>query len=275
MDTSFKPTPHKEAVAIISGKPVVAADVFHQMLPELRARVFTVSGIESANVLQRVRDSIADVAIGGENGQTWDQAKKDIAEQLDPWLGDGADTRAEMVLRMNAFQAFSASIYRAAQADEDTTHLQYLHGECAVPTPSHLALNGIILPKDDPFWDTHTGPWGHIGCVCYVRPMNPDLVEEAKAEDEGENPEDRNVITGAAAKQLRQGILMRDGRRHDVSPDGPDNSGFKWHPDDLRIPLKELEKKYDPETWTAFQQWASQQMLSKTQSVWDWLKGGK
>jgi hypothetical protein len=270
MDADFSPSPHKEAAALISGKTAVTREVFDKLLPELRARVFTISGIESANVLQAARDAVASVPLGD---QTWDEAKQEIVDQLDPYLGDGSEKRAEMVLRVNGFTAFSASIYNVAQADEDTTHLQYLHGECEVPTPSHLALNGIVLPKDDPFWDTHFGPWGHLGCVCYARPMNEDLVEDERAkDDEQDNPENKNVIEGPALKQLRDGNFMRDGKRYDVSVDGPDNSGFKWNPGDLHIPLKDLAAKYDPETWSDFQTYAQGVLLNKKQSLWDWLK---
>jgi hypothetical protein len=268
MDSDFSPKPNKEAADIISGKPVLVKRVFNQLLPEIKARAFTVAGIESANALQRIRDAVTAVPMGD---QTWDEAKQQIVDELDPYLGDGADYRAELVLRVNSFQAFSATVHNAGMADDDTVAFQYLHGECQVPTPSHLALNGIIVPKDDPFWETHTGPWGHLGCVCYKRPMNPDFVADERAKDEGKNPEDRNVIEGAALKQLNHGTIIRDGQRHDITIDGPDNSGFKWNPGDLKIPLKDLEAKYDPEVWSEFQKNAQKQMLATGVSVWDWL----
>lgn len=271
MEADFSPRPHKEAVALIAGKQPVTKKVFNQLLPELRARAFTVAGISSMDALQRIRDAVSSVPLGANGGQTWDQAKAQIVDELDPYLGDGADYRATLILRTNGFQAFSSSIHNAGMADEDTTHFQYLHGECKVPTPSHLALNGIVLPKDDPFWETHTGPWGHLGCVCYLRPMNPDLVDDEKAKDEKRNPEDRNVITGPALKQLHHGDILRAGVHYDVNIDGPDNSGFSWSPGDFKIPLKELEKRYDPEVWSEFQTWAQKEMLNDNQSVWDWL----
>jgi len=273
MEKDFSPAPHKEAVALLTGKPVMVKRVFNQLLPELKARAFTVAGIESANCMQRIRDAVASVPLGGKEGMTWDEAKKSIVDELEPYLGDGADYRAELVLRVNTFQAYSASIHEAGMADEDTTHFQYLHGECEVPTPSHLALNGVVLPKDDPFWETHTGPWGHLGCVCYKRPMNPDLVADERAKDKDRNPDNQAVLDGPALKQLNHGTLIRDGQKYDTNIDGPDNSGFKWSPGDFKIPLKDLEKKYDPEVWTQFQSFAQKQMLSKTRSVWDWLNG--
>lgn len=276
MDTSFATSPNKEAVALIHGLRPVASSVFYGLLPELRARAFTVSGVEGANVLQRVRDAIAALPQGiGPDGKDyiWDTQAKEIAAELEPFLGEeGAARRAEILLRTSGFQAFSTTIWNIAQADDDTTHLQYIHGDQAKdPTPSHLALDGIVLPKDDPFWQTHTGPWGHLGCVCYVRPMNEDLVAEAQAKDDQlSNPEARNVLDGQTLDQLHNGTLMREGRRHDVSPPEGERA-FKWHPDDLRIPLDDLKQRYDQPIWDAFQLWSMKTLISPHTTVWNWL----
>ena len=277
---AFSPRPHQEAIALLKSKRPVAPKVFFGLLPELRGRAFTVSGLEGAAVLQRCRDAIAALPQGiREDGKgiTWDSQKKLLADEMEPYLGEeGAQTRAQLLLRVHTFQAYSSSIYRTAQADDDTTHLQYIHGDQAKdPTPSHVALNGIILPKDDPFWATHTGPWGHLGCVCYVRPMNPDLVAEARQQDQrniaaGAPPENANVLEGPAAKHLRQGTLLRNGQRFDVSPpEGP--SAYRWHPEDLRIPIGELKRRYDPAVWADFEHWAKNTFALPSTTVWNWL----
>jgi SPP1 gp7 family putative phage head morphogenesis protein len=266
--TDYKPTPHKEAADLIRGKPAVTREVFDNLLPELRARAFTITGVEGANVQQRIRDAIAALP----EGATWDDVKKDVVSELDPYLGDGAEKRAELLIRTHGFQAFQASNWQVAQADEDTTHLQYLATEDGKARDSHIALNGLILPKDDPFWETHLPPWDW-GCRCRVRPMNPDMVEEAREEDEQRAPENRLVAEGAVAKQLRNGTLMRDGRRYDVTP--PAESGransYQWHPDNLTIPLDELRQRYDATTFAAFEAYAKGTALKKGFSLWDWL----
>lgn len=267
MDTDFSPQPHQEAIDLIQGKPPVTRAVFDEMLPELRGRVFTVTGIEGANVLQRVRDAIA----GLPAGKTWDQAKDDVVAELDPFLGEGAEGRAELLLRTHAFQAFQASNWRVAQEDVDTTHLQYLATEDDRVRDSHLALNGIILPKDDPFWDEHYPPW-EWNCRCRVRPMNPDLVDEARQQDEQRSPDDQLVMEGPSLRKLNEGTLIRDGRAYDVtSPAESDPNAFQWHPDNLRLPLAELKARYDPEVWAQFEAYAKSNLMEDGQSVWDWL----
>ncbi len=44
---------------------------------------------------------------------------------------------------------------------------EYRHGDSAVPRPEHLAWDGLILPADDPWWQTHYPPNGW-GCKCKV-----------------------------------------------------------------------------------------------------------
>ena len=271
MLADFQPTPHEEAIALIRNKPVVTRDVFDQMLPEIRGRVFTITGVEGANTMQRIRDEIAGLA----EGVPWETAKQSIADQLEESLGEeGAERRATLLLRTHGFQAFQASNWRVAQEDDDTTHLQYLATEDDHVRDSHLALNGIILPKNDPFWDTHLPPW-EWGCRCRVRPMNPEFVDEARQDDQDRNPEDRLVIEGPALEQLRNGTLMRETRRYDVTPPSESNreSGYAWHPDDLRIPLEELKARYDAPVWEAFEVHARKTIVAKGKSLWTWLNG--
>ena len=281
MAFTFTPAPNETALSLIRGRSPVASEVFYNLLPELRSRAFTVSGLEGANVLQRVRDAIAALPQGiGPDGQayTWETQKREIADDLEAanFSEEAADRRANLLLRVNGFQAFSSTIWQIAQADDDTTHLQYIHGDQAKdPTPSHEALDGIVLPKDDPFWNTHTGPWGHLGCVCYVRPMNDDLVDEERQKDaqkiaDGAPPENVNVIEGKRRTALENGGFDRDGKHFDVSP--PDDPGaFKWHPDDLRLPLGELKQRYDPPVWEAFELWSRKNMAFEGTTVWNWL----
>jgi SPP1 gp7 family putative phage head morphogenesis protein len=267
METQFTiQSPNKEAAALLLGKKPVTADVFYGLLPELRGRAFTISGVEGASVLQRCRDHIAGIALG----ENWDDAKARLIDELDPFLGDGSERRAELLLRNQGFQAFQASAWRTSQLDDDTTHLQYLTMEDDRVRDSHTALNGIVLPKDDPFWRSHTPPWDW-NCRCQVVPMNPDQVAEEKAADQKRNPEDRNVLEGAVADQARMGTLIRGGQRYSVLPD--ERAGaWHWDPRDLRLPIGELALRYDPQTWQEFQHWARTHFVDDDKTtVWNWL----
>lgn len=261
--------PHEEAIAFLRGKPVVSRTVFNRLLPELRSRAFAVSGIEGFDQLQRIRDAITSLP----GGATWEEAKAEVMTQLDA-LGEGAERRAELLLRTHGFQAFQAANWSAAQADEDTTHLQYLATEDDRVRDSHLALNGLILPKDDPFWQRHYPPW-EWGCRCRVRPINPDLLEEARARDATAAPDDRWVMEGPALERLRQGQLVRNGRAYDVSSPADRPGGekaFQWSPGDLHLDVTRLAERYEPDIWAQFRDWAGGAEVRPGLSVWEWLQ---
>ncbi|MCF6267624.1 MAG: hypothetical protein L3J57_13925, partial [Desulfuromusa sp.] len=46
-------------------------------------------------------------------------------------------------------------------------YLEYRHGDSLQPRPLHLAWDGLVLPADDPWWQTHYPPNGW-GCKCKV-----------------------------------------------------------------------------------------------------------
>jgi SPP1 gp7 family putative phage head morphogenesis protein len=284
--------PHEEAAALIRGKPAVTKEVFDRLLPELRARAMTVTGLEGLGAVERIRDEIATYARGqtaaGE-AVTWKNAKAEIVKVLDAaqFSPVAAERRATLLLRTHGFQAFQAANWRVGMEDDDTTHWQYLATEDSHVRDSHLALNGLVLPKHDPFWDKHFPPW-EWGCRCRVRPMNPDLVGEERALDAGRKPEDRLVLEGPALERLRAGQIVRgelkdrDGRSvgmgaHDVTPPadkaGDGRKAFAWHPGELKLSLADLKSRHDPAVWGDFEQWAKATPIEPGKSVFDWISG--
>ena len=83
----WEPTPNEEAAKFIADKAPVARSVFRGLLPELRGRAFSIAGIESADVLQAVRDRIAEIP----RGASWDAVKQDVLRDISPWLVNTED----------------------------------------------------------------------------------------------------------------------------------------------------------------------------------------
>ena len=267
-------TPHTEAAGIISAKLVVTKAVSDQLLPELRCRVFTVTGIETVSVLQSLRDQIASLP----RGANWEDVKAGLVNEMSPYLGEeGARQRATLLLRTHAFQAFQTANWRLAQEDEDTTHLQYLATEDKHVRHTHLALNGVILPKDDPFWDEHYPPW-EWNCRCQVRSMNPDMVADEKEADKKRKPEQNLVFEGAMLKKLQEGELIRFKPGTEIStvyhvfpPQG--KTAFRFHPKNLRISLDVLQARYEPQVFAQFQAFAKATEIQAGLTVWAWAAG--
>lgn len=281
MDLLLKPVPHDQASAFIANKPVLAREAFDNLLPDLKARAFTITGIEAANVMQNVRDRIAELPQGAD----WDKVKADIADKISPWLDTGAEEsggqpssmsaserRAELLLRQHGFQAYAAANEEVMQRQKDAfPFAQYLGAEDERERPSHFALNNIILPVDDPFWETHTGPWDW-GCRCQKVPLQSDDVAAIQAEDANKKPEEQRVIDGPRLQALRENRLITAGpggmpQFVNVAP----SANYTFNPKTLVMDVKALEQRYDPETWDTFTKWAKIQQTERGVSVWQWL----
>lgn len=152
-------------------------EIYSQMLPEIRARAFAVSGIEDMKKLARIQEAIAKVPEGGD----WRTARGKIAEET-----GGSQAQAENLLRTNAFQAYAAARHRSQMGDTEVfPYLKYVTVGDGRVRDSHARLNGTILRKDDPFWETHYPPWDW-GCRCVAVELTEEMARQEQAEGTGE-----------------------------------------------------------------------------------------
>ena len=282
-DFLFAPTPHAEAVDFIKSKPVVSREVFDNLLPDLRARAFLITGIESANVVQGIRDRIADIPAGA----NWDDVKKDIVADLHPFLANdddpdnmiAAERRAELLMRMHGFQAYQAAQYNVMERQKDVfPYWRYQTMEDDRVRPEHAALDGIVLPADHEFWQHHYPPW-NFGCRCQVIPVSQSDYDDIKKDDESQSPDKQDILDDYAQRDLTATRrLVRNGVTYNVT--APAESGkpgaFRWHPGDMRIPVEDLRARYDATTWAQFETNARKQTIPEYNlTVWEWLSGSR
>lgn len=271
---------------MIKNKPAITRSVFDKLVPEINGRVFTVSLIEDANVLQDIRDIIAELPQGG----SWDELKGRIIEDLqaaNEWFDDEKSAkRAELLLRTHGFQAYQAAAWNELDAQRDVfPYWQYLTMEDEAVREAHAALNGVVLPADHPFWQDHYPPWDW-GCRCQVIGVSRMEYERIKGQDEGRDPDQKQIIEGERLKMLEsQGVLARGpssmvdvrspkeryAERKSAGKNPP--PPYQWTPGDLRIPLESLEANYadDPDTWKFFVDAAKGTALDDGRTLWEWL----
>lgn len=274
-----KPVPNKEAAKFIADKPVVSREVFDQLLPDIQARAFTIKGIEDANVVQAVRDRIAEIPLGAD----WAEAKKDIAAKMSPWLDEErAEKRAELLLRTHGYQAYSAAQHEVmARQTAAFPYWQYQTADDDRVRDTHAALDGIVLPADSPFWATHFPPWD-FGCRCQVIPLTADDVADMQAADAKKPIEERRVLDDVLRRELENnGVLNRalpgdNGvpRRFNVNRVEREGA-YKFDPSTLKLDAQALSERYDPEVWKGFESFARQAKLEDGRTVLEWLNQGK
>jgi len=289
MNTSLllNPVPFTEAADFLKSKPAVTREVFDRLLPEIKARAFTVAGLSSVDDLQTVRDAIATLP----QGARWQDVKDDVIGMLVGSTEEdfiAATKHAELILRMQGFQAYSAAQDQLAQATkEDLPFLMYNSMEDDRVRPEHAALDGLVLPVDDPFWAEHTPPWDW-GCRCWRTQIS--AAEQAKIA--GGDAYGR-VLGPAEDKRLHLTGELDDGAGHVITITTPQQraeqagedpaKAWHWNPGDLRIPLDTLKARYadDPETWNVFVNFAKTMSVDELHNIstadatlWGWLLDG-
>lgn len=278
------PQPHKEAAKWIASKPLIGRQAFDDLLPELRARAFLVTGLEDANVAAEIRSLLAEVPAGAE----WVKTRKEIANQLGTFLADDEDTagdarraalaRAEILLRTHGFQAYQRTQHEVMSRQADVfPYWQYLSLGDEKVRPAHQALDGIVAPASSPFWTDHSPPW-QWGCRCRKVALLPDEVDEIRAEDASALPEAQRVIEGTALERLERGSLDRGPTNQvDLRTDVQRGNlrGYHFDPGSLALDPEALRDRYDPATWAEFERAAKANKLPDGRTVWAWLNGAK
>ena len=195
------------AAAVLRGRALARARTVRAMAPALRQRAVAVAGVEDAKVLEAVREACAKVP----EGKDWREARREVAEAI----GDRSETRrrAETVLRANCETARAQARWRDIQASKEVRpYLMYQTMGDEGVRPSHRALDGMILPADDPFWRGHYPPWDW-GCRCTVVQMDEEQARELR----------ESGVAKMASEEFLQDFKARFGNeRHEWSfdPDG-------------------------------------------------------
>ena len=155
---------------------------------EEHAHAFTVAGATEARILAEFRAGI-DKAIAG--GRGFEAFREEMRQRLTPlgWWGprtvadpDGRDPnkrvdfsrprRLEVTFWSNVRSARAAGQWdRIQRAKRALPFLLYIRTTSSDPRPEHLGWAGIILPVDDPWWETHFPPNGWM-CKCAVRQIS-------------------------------------------------------------------------------------------------------
>lgn len=284
----FRPVPHKEAMELIRNKPPVTREIFKKLLPELRARTFLISGIEDMNVLQQIRDVVAELPAG----EGWDATKNKIVDALGPWMDEkAAKSRATLLLRHHGFQAYSAADYRSAVESKGSfPYWKYSTMGDERVRDSHAALNGLVLPADDPFWESHYPPWDW-NCRCMVIPITQDRYDEMLTDGRMAGGS-RDLTPGVKARgwtipESERKMLRMTGRLDDGSGIAQDvrapvqrakttqerDRAYRWNPRTLGMDVSSLKSHYDPNTWAMFEKQAKTVKLDDGRTIMDWLNG--
>ena len=173
--------PFKEAIAATKARGVVLPEKYYGELQGIhRALNYSIAGVASLDQLQAVLNSHEDAL---KNGTTFKEWQNDVRVQ-DLGL---SKARLDNIYRTNIQSAYNRG--RWEQYVENKANRPYLMYDAINDSrvrPSHLAMDGIIRPVGDSFWDTNYPPNG-FRCRCRCISLNAKQAAERSKNGTGLN----------------------------------------------------------------------------------------
>ncbi len=163
---------------------------YQEMQHDAHHKAFTVAKVTRLDLLSDIHTSITDAMSNGTRFEDW---KKQIIPTLEtkgwwgkkeivnPVTGEVKEVviggrRLKTIFKTNTMVARATARYDQ-QMRSDLPYLQYIGGLSEHPRMSHMAKNGIVLLKSDPWWQSNYPPnaWG---CKCEVRAWSAKQIQK-------------------------------------------------------------------------------------------------
>lgn len=172
-------------------------------------RAFVVAGATKADLLNDLHEAVIKAA---EQGLGLEEFRKDFKAIVakngwSGWTGQGTEAgeawRTRVIYQTNMATSYAAGRWQQLKDPELLSvrpYWKYHHMDWVKhPRPLHVSWNGLVLPHDHPFWDTHF-PRNGWGCECTVTAASQADYDKAVKAGKSEPPKGWNTIdpkTGA------------------------------------------------------------------------------
>lgn len=150
----------------------IKTETWRDVWEESHDKAFMVAGVANAELLSDIKALMDKAMAEGTNYKEWCKNFKEIAENRGWTTWDNYNDakkawRMRTIYETNMRTSYAAGRYKKLKEAEVPFWI-YRHSDyVSNPRPHHVALDGLCLPADDPFWETHYPPNGW-GCQCYV-----------------------------------------------------------------------------------------------------------
>lgn len=250
----------KQVLEYIKNKKLKTAFSYRDVWNEEHANNFTVAKAMQMDVLSDLKQAVEQAI---ENGKSFASFKKNIAstlqekgwwgkkEMIDPVTREtvnaqlGSDRRLKTIYDTNLRSSYQQGRWERSQASGTHPYLLYRVGNSKTHRKEHLAWDGILLHKDDPWWNGRFPPNGY-GCKCFTQAISEARKQELektgiKTPPSHDGTPGRNIQIKTQAPPARYTTYVdkRTGRIEKI-PVGV-TPGFNWNPGRMgrEVPLFE------------------------------------
>jgi len=168
-----------EAIAYAESRGVVLPDIYYSLLiGTQRSKATSIAGLASLEQIKFVIDQVsASLKSGGTFKDFQDRVKTGAVKV------DLPAYRLDNIFRTNIQVAYNRGRWeQQKRASVSRPYLMYDSINDGRTRPNHTAMDGVVLPRDDPWWGTHYPPCGYR-CRCTVISLS-----ESQAQKRGVTP---------------------------------------------------------------------------------------
>jgi uncharacterized protein with gpF-like domain len=156
--------PFSQAIDFFQNKVNLPSERWADVWREQHNLAFMVAGATKTDLLADLRTMVDNAIANGQSLNAFQSQFKQLVKKHG-WDHTGeAPWRANIIYSTNMRQSYNAGRYQQLQSFE---FWRYKHGDSLSPRPHHQSKDGLILPKDSPFWQTWF-PQNGWGCKCKV-----------------------------------------------------------------------------------------------------------
>lgn len=166
------PVRFHEAIRTADRRHVELPSIYYGALQSsARSRAFTISGLAA---IAQIREALDRMNAGLRDGMTFGEWKAEALAR--DWTLP--DHRLELILRAHTQTAYNAGAWERFERTADVRgYLMYSAINDRRTRPAHRAMDGIIRPMGDSFWDDHSPPCG-FNCRCGLISLTADQVRD-------------------------------------------------------------------------------------------------
>ena len=179
--------PFDAAIDFFRAKLNIPTATWKDLWKGMHARAFVTAGASKAELLVDMRGAI-DKAISA--GTTLAEFRADfdkiVARHGWQYKG-GRNWRSRLIYETNLSTAYAAGHWREMNDPDVLTalpYLRYVASSSINRRPEHMAWYNIVLPADDPWWQSHYPPNGW-GCKCGVVNHSAGQIDKLREEEAG------------------------------------------------------------------------------------------
>lgn len=246
INLEVKGQPIATAVEALAGKVNLPTEHWYDLLGEAHARGFVVAGATKDALLTDFHGAINQAISKGTTLQQFRQQFDDIVARHGWEYKGGRNWRSQIIYNTNIQTAYQAGRYAELNDLAESgmaPYWEYRTKEDGRVRPQHQSWDGLLLPADDPWWDSHFPPNGW-NCRCRVWPRTKGDLRRSGKTGPDQAPNDgtvpwTNPATGevmAIPKGIDPGWAYNPGKASfgkKLSSEAMDNwrgSSDKWQP---------------------------------------------